>query len=46
VPHRPQSSSLTDEGLRLFVRCVGTTVVLLLAANEPLVRMQPEQLLC
>jgi hypothetical protein len=31
-----------DEGVRLFVRCVGIAVMLLLAKDEPLVRMPLE----
>lgn len=32
-----------DEGLRLFVRCVLVLVMLLLAKDEPLVRMPIER---
>ncbi|WP_275265941.1 hypothetical protein [Sphingomonas solaris] len=32
-----------DEGLRLFVRCVGVLVMLMLAKDEPLVRLPIEQ---
>ena len=32
-----------DDGVGLFVRCVGVLVMLLLAKDEPLVRMPIEQ---
>ncbi|WP_277873263.1 hypothetical protein [Sphingomonas profundi] len=34
-----------DEGVRLFARCVGIAVMLLLAKDEPLVRLPAEQVL-